>query len=70
MPGPALNCAMFFTSIVAWTTDHAAARDSHTNVWCMRRAVAVTEHPTAAWAVQQFRNMRSSVAVVVLVLRW
>jgi hypothetical protein len=37
MPGPALNCAMFFTSIVAWTTDHAAARDPHTNVWCMRR---------------------------------
>ena len=37
MPGPALNCAMFFTSIVAWATDHVPAGDFHTNVWCMRR---------------------------------
>ena len=37
MPGPALNCAMFFTSIVAWATDHVSAGDLHTNVWCMRR---------------------------------
>jgi hypothetical protein len=33
MPGPALNCAMFFSSIVAWATDHAPAGDPHTNVW-------------------------------------
>ena len=37
MPGPALNCAMFFASIVAWVTDHVPAGDPHTNVWCMRR---------------------------------
>ena len=37
MQGPALNCAMFFTSIVAWVTDHNLDGDPHTNVWCMRR---------------------------------
>ena len=37
MPGPALTCAMFFASIVAWVTDHVPAGDPHTNVWCMRR---------------------------------
>ena len=37
MPGPALNVAMFMTSLVAWVTDHFAAGDPHTNVWCIRR---------------------------------
>jgi hypothetical protein len=37
MPGPVLNCAMFFTSIVAWVTSHSPASDPHTNVWCIRR---------------------------------
>jgi hypothetical protein len=37
MPGPVLNCAMFFASIVAWATDHSPAGDPHTNIWCMRR---------------------------------
>lgn len=37
LPGPALNCAMFFTAIGAWMTSLSPAGDPHTNVWCMRR---------------------------------
>jgi hypothetical protein len=37
MPGPALSCALFFTSVVAWVTDHLPAGDPHTNVNCIRR---------------------------------
>lgn len=37
MPGPALNCAMFFASIVAWATDRLPGGDPYTNVWCLRR---------------------------------
>ena len=36
LPGPALNRSLFFTSIVAWVTDHAPAGDPHTNVYCWR----------------------------------
>lgn len=32
MPGPALNCAMFFASIVAWATDHVPVGDPHTRM--------------------------------------
>jgi hypothetical protein len=37
MPGPALNLAMVFTSIVAWATDHEPEDIVPTNVWCWRR---------------------------------
>jgi hypothetical protein len=35
--GPALNLALFVTSIVAWVTDHLPQGDPHTNVTCIRR---------------------------------
>jgi hypothetical protein len=37
MPGPALNLAMVFTSVVAWATDHEPEDILPTNVWCWRR---------------------------------
>jgi hypothetical protein len=37
MPAPALNLAMFLTSIVAWATSHEHDKDETTNVWCWRR---------------------------------
>ncbi len=37
MPGPALNLAMFMSSIVAWATNNEPEADSWTNVWCFRR---------------------------------
>jgi hypothetical protein len=35
--GPALNLALFVTSIVVWVTDHLPTGDPHTNVTCIRR---------------------------------
>jgi hypothetical protein len=32
VPGPVLNLALFFGSIVAWVTDHLPEGDWHTNV--------------------------------------
>ena len=37
MPGPALNCAFYFGSIVAWVSDHLPGGEPHTNVPCWRR---------------------------------
>jgi hypothetical protein len=37
MPGPALNCALYFSSIVAWVSDHMPGGEPHTNVPCWRR---------------------------------
>ena len=36
LPGPAVNVALFFGSIVAWVTDHLPEGDWHTNVPCRR----------------------------------
>ena len=37
MPAPALNCALYFGSIVAWVSDHMPGGEPHTNVPCWRR---------------------------------
>jgi hypothetical protein len=36
VPGPVLNLALFFGSIVAWVTGHLPESDWHTNVSCRR----------------------------------